>query len=115
MNSLCRPRIFMMVGSCNSATCCNSVVRSQIPKQLSTGYSRSVVADPEQETADANRTEGYSIGEIDLECWRRLWKVRTSALQVDAEEGVVFLTGLLQLAASSFRTIKYWSGFADDF
>jgi hypothetical protein len=25
------------------------------------------------------------------------------------------LTGLLQLAASSFRTIKYWSGFAGDF
>ena len=25
------------------------------------------------------------------------------------------LTGLLQLAASSFRMIKYWSGFADDF
>jgi hypothetical protein len=25
------------------------------------------------------------------------------------------LTGLLQLAALSFRTIKYWSGFAGDF
>jgi hypothetical protein len=25
------------------------------------------------------------------------------------------LTGLLQLAAFSFRTIKYWSGFAGDF
>jgi hypothetical protein len=24
-------------------------------------------------------------------------------------------TGLLQLAAFSFRTIKYWSGFAGDF
>jgi hypothetical protein len=25
------------------------------------------------------------------------------------------LTGLLQLAAFSFRTIKYWSGFAGEF
>jgi hypothetical protein len=25
------------------------------------------------------------------------------------------ITGLLQLAAFSFRTIKYWSGFAGDF
>jgi hypothetical protein len=25
------------------------------------------------------------------------------------------LTGLLQLATFSFRTIKYWSGFAGDF
>ncbi|MGA8660570.1 MAG: hypothetical protein WB586_31035, partial [Chthoniobacterales bacterium] len=28
---------------------------------------------------------------------------------------VLPLTGLLQLAASSFRTIKYWSGLAGDF
>jgi hypothetical protein len=28
---------------------------------------------------------------------------------------ILSLTGLLQLAAFSFRTIKYWSGFAGDF
>jgi hypothetical protein len=28
---------------------------------------------------------------------------------------VIVLAGLLQLAASSFRTIKYWSGFVGDF
>src|SRR6516164_8436805 len=28
---------------------------------------------------------------------------------------IFILTGLLQLAAFSFRTIKYWSGFAGDF
>jgi alpha/beta superfamily hydrolase len=59
--------------------------------------------------------EGYSHAE-DLHALLRFLRVQ-QALPSSEIGGRVYhtQTGLLQLAAFSFRTIKYWSGFAGDF
>jgi hypothetical protein len=89
------------------------VVQSRIPR-----CSRGVVADPCHETVGANLTEGYSIGETDVECRARLWKARASDPEVDGEEWVTFLECIQEHFRTTYENFPdefyFWGDFSGD-
>jgi hypothetical protein len=94
------------------------VVSSRIPRRPSTGFSRSVVVDPGQETVGPKLIGGCLIGETDFECWGRLWKAGASDPEVDGEEWVTFLERIEEHFRTNYENYPddffFWGDFSGD-
>jgi hypothetical protein len=70
------------------------------------------------EAVGRSMSEGYAIGETEVECWGRLWKASPSDPDVDSEEWVTFLERIEEHFRNNYENFPdefyFWGDFSGD-